>query len=102
MFSKAGVPCELTIVNRGSCKSKDLSNFAREYDFNHKMKSLSSSEFDVFEKAVKVFKNLWFEVDDRNVALMHYLNTPLSSGFSPAENLHGKSMKVSRKEMRPV
>ena len=77
IFSRAGVHCELTTVNRGSFVSKEFINFAREYGFHHKMESPDSREFGVFEKAVQVFKELWFVVDDRNVALLHYLNTPL-------------------------
>ena len=45
---------------------------------------------------------MWLEVDDRNVALMHYLNTPLLSGFSPTEKLYGRGMKVLCKEKKPV
>ena len=75
-FSCVGVRCEFTTVNRGSLQLEKLA-ILLEYGFNLKIESPDSHEFDAFDKALNVFKKLWFEVDDRNAALIHYIITLL-------------------------
>ena len=72
IFSRVGSPCELTTMNRDNFAIKVFGIFAREYGFNHKLESPDSCEFDVFQKAMKVCKTLWCEVDDINVAMTHH------------------------------
>jgi hypothetical protein len=92
-FARYGIP-EIVRSDCGTQFKTKFMDFAREYGF----KSVTSSPYysqsnGLAESGVKIAKSLLTKNEDIFAALLIYRNTPLESGFSPAELMLGRKLR---------
>uniref|UniRef100_A0AAQ5XBH2 Integrase catalytic domain-containing protein n=1 Tax=Amphiprion ocellaris TaxID=80972 RepID=A0AAQ5XBH2_AMPOC len=76
--------------------SEQFKEFAKEYQFRHITSSPRYPQANgEAERAVRTIKDLWKKDSDFNRALLVYRATPLEHGFSPAQLLMGKNLRIS-------
>ena len=96
VFARHGIPEKVISDNGPQFSSREFSQFACTYCFDH----LTSSPYfpqsnGEAERAVRTIKQLLKKADDPYVALLAYRNTPLHLGFSPAQLLMSRRLRTS-------
>ena len=96
IFARHGIPEKVVSDNGPQFSSREFSQFASTYCFDH----LTSSPYfpqsnGEAERAVRTIKQLLKKADDPYVALLAYRNTPLHLGFSPAQLLMSRRLRTS-------
>lgn len=96
MFARHGIPELLVTDNGPQFSGHDMEAFAAHYGFVH---TTSSPKFPQSngeaERAVQTIKNLLKKASDPYLALLAYHATPLSNGFSPAQQLMGHHLRTT-------
>ena len=95
IFSRHGVPQEVTSDNGPQYSSFEYSQFAAKYGFTH---TTSSPQFPQSngeaERAVQTIKQFLKKSKDPHMALMIYHSTPLQNGYSPSELLMNRKIRT--------
>lgn len=85
---------EIIRTDNGPQFKSKFEEFSKQYNFEHITSSPYYSQSNgCAEAAVKIAKNLLKKNDDIYLALLVYHNTPLESGFSPAELMFGRKLR---------
>jgi hypothetical protein len=97
VFARLGVPVEMRSDNGRCYDSARFKRFAEEeMKFRHVTSSPRYPESNgMAERAVRTVKEMWQKEGDKNGALMAYRSSPLESGVSPFELLHGRRMRTN-------
>jgi hypothetical protein len=91
--------CEKVISDGGPCyKSQEFADFAREWDFKHHTISPYHNQTNgLAEKYVSICKKILTKAkeDKRDplIGILEYRNTPLKSGYSPAQLSMGRQLR---------
>ena len=95
LFARHGVPYCLRTDNARSFNSEEFARFTSNLDVEHEFSSPHFSQSNgEAESAVKIAKKC-LKQDDPFLALMMHRSTPHSStGYSPAELLFGRKMRI--------
>ena len=79
----------------------DFKKFADHYEFTYTTSSPRYPQCNgEAERAMLTVKGLQKNTDDPYLALMSYRSTPLSSGYSPAEQLMGRRIRTTIPKVR--
>ena len=95
-FARHGIPNQVVSDNGPPYHSKELAEFSKEYEFEHKTSSPRYPQSNgKAENAVKIAKKILQKANyarsDPNLALLAYLNTPTEGvGSFPAHRLFGR------------
>ena len=89
IFSRHGIPDVVVSDNRPHHASKELTQFAKSYGFNHQTSSPYHPQGNgKAERAVRTVKSLLKDCSDPQLALLSYRSIPLPScDYSPAQLL---------------
>ena len=96
-FGWHGIPARL-ITDRGvQYTSKELTDFAKSYNFEHVLVSSKHPQANgEAEAAVKTVKSLWRKNENKNKALLNYRATPIPGvGLSPSELCMGCGLRTT-------
>jgi len=109
-FARHGIPDRLMSDNAGQYTSDTMKNFANEWNFTQVFSSpLHPQSNGLAENAVKTAKRLLQKANesgqDPYLCILEYRNTPLKSGYTPAQLLMGRRTRsvipVTQKHLRP-
>ena len=87
IFARDGIPQEVVSDNGPQFSSIQYNKFATEYGFLHTTSSPWFPQSNGGVRGQLKLKNLLKKAEDHYMAMLTYLSTPLSSGFSLAELL---------------
>lgn len=95
IFAQYGIPNEV-ICDNNPCNSYVFKKFAEDWDFELKFSSPRFPQSNgMAEKAVGIVKNILRKVQDINIGLMEYRNTPISGlNLSPAQLLYNRRLRT--------
>ena len=95
IFARHGIPDELRTDNGPQYHSDEFTQFAKVWGFQH---TTSSPRFPQSngetERAVRTVKDILRKEKDPAKALLAYRSTPLASGYSPAQLLMERNIKL--------
>ena len=94
IFERHGISEKVISDNRPPFDSADYTHFARKCGFEicPSSRKYSQSNGEV-ERAVQTVKNILQKEKDKELAILAYRSTPLSTGYSPAELLMGRKLQ---------
>ncbi|KAK9686887.1 Integrase zinc binding domain [Popillia japonica] len=99
MGKKHGIP--LTLVSDGGTQftSLEFKNFAKEWEFNIVITSPTHAQSNGMaerhiQTAKGIFKKVWEDRKDIDIALLHYRNTPIFENISPAQILMSRRLRT--------
>ena len=106
IFARHGIPETLMSDNGPQFASEEFRRFAEEFSFQHVTSSpLYPQANGLAERSVKTVKHLFTASPDWYSALLTYRNTPLESGYSPAQLLMGRQLRsrvpLSSSQLQP-
>jgi len=95
-FATHGIPERLTTDNGTHYASKEFTEFAKDYNFEHVTISPHHSKSNgESEAAVKTVKGMWSKCKDKQLALLNYRATPLPDiGLSPSQLLMSRRLRT--------
>ena len=109
-FARHGIPETLISDNGPQYSSDEFSNFAKQWDFNHKTSTPKYAQSNgLAEKTVQTLKNIMdkAKADKKNplISILEYRNTPVDGLASPAQLLMGRELRsilpVTASRLRP-
>ena len=96
IFARHGIPQEVRSDNGPQYSSSAFSKFAQEYGFSHVTSSPRYPQSNgEAERAVKTSKRLIKKADDPYLPMLTYRSTPLQNGYSPAELLINRRLRIT-------
>ena len=96
IFARHGIPEQLRSDNGPQFNSAEFAQFAKEWGFHHNTTSPKFPQANgEVVRAVKTVKSILKKEKDPAKALLTYRSTPLTCGFSPAELLMGRRLRIS-------
>ena len=97
IFSRHGIPNVVVSDNGPQYASKEFTQFAESYGFNHQTSSPYHPQGNgEAERAVRTVKSLLKDCSDPQLALLSYRSTPLPfCDYSPAQLLMGRRLRSS-------
>ena len=94
VFARFGIPSMLRSDNGPCYDSQEFRKFADLYGIRVITSSPRYPQSNgLAESAVKTVKSLWRKERDKEMALLVYRTTPLSTGYSPGELMFGRAVK---------
>ena len=95
-ISRYGIPDELISDNGPQFTCEEFAQFMKDYDIKH----ITSSPYHPqangqVERTVQTVKRLLVKAKDPYKALLDYRNSPLDTGFSPAQLFLGRRLKTT-------
>ena len=95
-IARFGIPDELITDNGPQFSSAEFAQFMQEYDIKHTTTSPYHPQANgQAERMVQTVKHLLKKAKDPYIALLHYRNTQLDTGKSPAELFLGRKLKTT-------
>ena len=95
-ISRYGIPDELISDNGPQFACEEFAQFMKDYDIKHTTSSPYHPQANgQAERTVQTVKRLLVKAKDPYKALLDYRNSPLDTGFSPAQLFLGRQLKTT-------